>query len=397
MSSARGSGPPRRVCLLSITAIADDVRIRRQGDALHDLGIEVHGVGIEGAESPPPAWEIHEMKSRPTRVRQVGTGLRAMSALAGTDVATRAYWTSSVHRRVREAAMALTPDLVIANDWRTLPVAAAVSDETGARVHYDSHEFAVEERLDSLLWRTVIRPYVAAIEGAFIGRATSVTTVAEGIATAMAERYRLDPVPVVVRNVPVYVAAAFRRTTLPIKVLFHGALMGDRGLDRLIASVQEWTPDRRLIIRGSGDPGFVRQLRQLAYSSGVKDRVTFEPAVPRADVISAASRCDIGVHVPLPGSTQMEHSLPNKFFEYVMAGLAVCVTDLPAMALIVRGRDLGVVAEGTTPAEIATAINGLTPEAIDRHKKNALLAAKELSWTHELGRLLSALAIPERG
>src|SRR6185437_128610 len=60
---AAGRAEPRKrhgysVCLLSLSNIADDPRIRRQGDALHDAGWRVTAVGMPGGRSPPPAWPI---------------------------------------------------------------------------------------------------------------------------------------------------------------------------------------------------------------------------------------------------------------------------------------------------------------------------------------------------
>ena len=42
------------ICILAATTIADDVRIRRQGDAFHNAGWRVVGVGLAGAFSPDP-------------------------------------------------------------------------------------------------------------------------------------------------------------------------------------------------------------------------------------------------------------------------------------------------------------------------------------------------------
>jgi hypothetical protein len=44
-----------------------------------------------------------------------------------------------------------------------------------------------------------------------------------------------------------------------------------------------------------------------------------------------------------------------------------------------------------TPPALAGAINGLLRDAIDRHKRAALEAAKSLNWETEGARLLAAL------
>src|SRR6516162_10903492 len=47
-----------RICIISMSAIADDPRVRRQGDAFARAGWEVVGVGLPGAQSMPPDWTI---------------------------------------------------------------------------------------------------------------------------------------------------------------------------------------------------------------------------------------------------------------------------------------------------------------------------------------------------
>src|SRR5262245_9553863 len=50
----------RTVCLLALSAVPDDPRVRRQGDAFHARGWKVTGVGLPGARSAPPAWELRD-------------------------------------------------------------------------------------------------------------------------------------------------------------------------------------------------------------------------------------------------------------------------------------------------------------------------------------------------
>ena len=74
----------------------------------------------------------------------------------------------------------------------------------------------------------------------------------------------------------------------------------------------------------------------------MSERLTIEPPVPFDQIVPAANRADIGYFVHLDTSPQRRFVLPNKFFEYVMAGLALCVSDLPEMARLVRQYDMGV-------------------------------------------------------
>jgi hypothetical protein len=73
-----------------------------------------------------------------------------------------------------------------------------------------------------------------------------------------------------------------------------------------------------------------------------------------------------------------------------MAGLCLCTTDLPEIAALIREYELGVTVPTLNEAAIAAAINGLDRQRIDYHKRNALIAARELCWERESERLIGA-------
>jgi glycosyltransferase involved in cell wall biosynthesis len=73
-----------------------------------------------------------------------------------------------------------------------------------------------------------------------------------------------------------------------------------------------------------------------------------------------------------------------------MAGLALCISDLPEIAPLVQAYNLGLLVEGMEPQAIATAVNSLEPARVDQFKRNALEAARELNWENESRRMITA-------
>jgi glycosyltransferase involved in cell wall biosynthesis len=80
-------------------------------------------------------------------------------------------------------------------------------------------------------------------------------------------------------------------------------------------------------------------------------------------------------------------ALPNKFFEFIMAGLAVAIGPSPAMAAIVNRYDLGVVADTFDPRALADRLNALTAADIDAMKHRSLAAARDLNAENEMRKL----------
>lgn len=108
------------------------------------------------------------------------------------------------------------------------------------------------------------------------------------------------------------------------------------------------------------------------------------------ELVSQAAAFDIGFFCMPRLSKQHEYVLPNKLFEYIMAGLAVCVSDLPEMSRIVREHGVGVLLPSAEPMDIAKVLNDMTRESIASYKATSLKAAKTLCWEEEARSMLAA-------
>ena len=318
---------------------------------------------------------------------------RLLAVRIQPKVAQQIYWSWSQNiLDLYRCASRLDADVWLANDWTALPIAARMAAEKGGVYVYDTHEFATEEYAEKWRWRLWQRPLVSAIENRFIRDAAVVSAVSAGIADRLAGIYRLPKAPLVIRNTPAYQRCAFRPTGTRIRVLYHGIVAVGRGLEATIDSVTLWRPEFELTIRGPENAGFSDGLRTRIRDAGLAERVHLVPAVPMTELVREAAVFDVGFFA-LPGhSRHNQFALPNKFFEYLMAGLALCVSDLPEMAHLVKERGLGVLIPQVEPAAIAAAINSLDREQIDAYKQCALEVAREFCWEREAERLVSAYA-----
>jgi glycosyltransferase involved in cell wall biosynthesis len=445
------SRPLPRLGVVVISAIADDPRVRRQGDLFTAAGWSVKGFGLPGGRSAAPNWRIFDLPPPgdaidldPARrgslrpeieseregigllrrkidtaltlvkddgffsalrfafgrmapsivkrsIRHLQQGVYAVSLPFGVGDWEAEYWRlNSVFDDVYRAARAHHCDVWLANDWSALPIARAIAREQQAVLLYDTHELASDEFPERWRWRLLHRPVVMAIEGACIRDAKRVSCVSDGIADRLQINYRLSERPNVVRNTPRYEPISFRATGEIVEVLYHGLVSPQRGLEACIRSVAKWRPEFKLTIRGPATSEYRQGLESLIAQLDVANRVRLVPPVPMIDLVREASRFDVGLFA-LPGhSRHNQFALPNKLFEYIMAGLAVCVSDLPEMARIVRDYDLGALIRAVDPDAIAAAVNGLDRAGIDRCKMRALEAARHLNWEVEGARFVAA-------
>jgi glycosyltransferase involved in cell wall biosynthesis len=437
-------GPCPSIAIISLSSIADDPRVRRQGDAFLAAGWNVIGIGLPGARSQAPSW-LTNLEAHPgclshgidravvRRANYVSTTINPLRTLAratGLDGLLRwglrqpggiyilnwvlrragqvrhlarlqaprlsprfaepAYWSlNSQFERLYSRAVQYRADVWLANDWTALPIARRLAQQQGAALVYDTHELASDEYAEQLRWRFLHRPVVVALERACLPEAALVTCVSDGIADRLQELYGLIERPLVIRNTPNYHQMPFRPTGERVEVLYHGVVSPGRGLEESIRSVALWRPEFRLTIRGPGSEDYCAKLHASIATAGVAGRVRFLPAVPMTALVREANAFDIGIFALPAHSQHNKYALPNKFFEYMMAGLALCVSDLPEMSRLMRAHDLGRSFVGVSPDAIASAINSFDRQSINHYKQRALATAQELNWELECKKLIS--------
>ncbi|WP_155826112.1 glycosyltransferase [Hirschia maritima] len=285
-------------------------------------------------------------------------------------------------------------DLIwVANDWDMLPIAYLLQKEFGGKILYDSHEFAVDQFSHNLQWKIWIRPLTRAIERKYISQVDAIISVSPGICTALKNRYKLPKTPVCVRNIPAYKACEFRPISenSKIRILYQGVVAKGRGLEALIESTPLWKRDFKLVIRGPGQPDYINALDQLIVQTASKIEIEIAPPVPFSELIETAQKSDIGLMLLNNRSVHNKYALPNKLFEYMMAGLAVIVSDVPDMAEIVTNYNTGKVIKSLDPHVIATQINSLTADQINHMKKASLKTSKSLNWEKEEHKFLTTI------
>jgi len=282
------------------------------------------------------------------------------------------------------------------NDLPTLPLTTWAARLHSGKALYDSHELWVGMSPE---WTPFFNTIARWVERRYIRQMDAVVTVNDLIAEELRRQYRI-PLPTVVMNCPESVVPrpvdptdsiraklGLSRETLII--LYQGRYEPGRGLEELIESGR-YLSRGVIILRGYGSNE--DDLRERVARLGVPGRVFMVEPVPMADLVHAAAEADVGVVPYTAYSPGYYYASPNKLFEYMFAGLAIGVSNLPFLEKIVRDQDLGVVFDPTDPRHIAAQLNALVchPTRLQACRENARRAARErFNWDHEGGKLIS--------
>jgi glycosyltransferase involved in cell wall biosynthesis len=344
------------VLILSFSPLRSDPRVARQVRWLHGHH-RVTSCGFGPAPDGAAAHiEIHSVPRGP---------LARIAALVPLKLGRYDwyYWSHPRVRLAREALRTAAPELVVANDLATLPLALEVA--RGAPVVFDAHEFAPLEYEDQRIWRFFLARFNDQMCRRYVPRARRAITVCRGIA----ERYERDygvAMEVVTNAAPSRNLPVRPTSQSAVRLIHHGAAIHSRRIELMIELMalldERFSLDLILV---PGDVRYIARLRRMAEGN---PRVRFLERVPMEQLVEVSAQYDIGLFLLPPTNFNYAMALPNKFFEFIQARLAVAIGPSPEMARIVREFDCGVVADDFEPASLARLLNGLTAADIDRMK-----------------------------
>jgi hypothetical protein len=372
----------KRLLILSFSPISSDARVLKQvNHFVTDYEVVTCGYG----ESPAGVGR-HYRIADDTPFREHSRELLVLRQYR------RMYWHSAAVMYARAVLAAEEQfDVILANDIETVGLALELKPRHG--VHADIHEYAPRLNEEIPVWKAFVAPYVRWLCRTYLRRANSVTTVGQGIADEYLRVFGIAA-GVVTNAAP---AASVHATPVgdPIRIVHSGAALRNRGLDEVIAAVEESTANLTLDLFLM--PNDVAYLQELTAKSDATERITVHDPVPYSALISTLNRYDLGIHVIPPINFNNTMALPNKFFDYVQARLGVIIGPSAEMARIVEEHGLGAISAGFSIGDITAVLDTLTGAAVARWKGNAELAAHDLSaekqvavWDAAVGALARA-------
>ena len=404
-------GHPRRRRISVVTAghLSTSPRMLKSADALAGAGYDVRVV----ATSTEP-WatdadrEVRARRHWPVTTicyDKAGSGptywwtgarrrmSRAVVGLVGAERAALPLVARSVGRVHAELVRALTAqpaDLMYGGTTGALAAVAEAGRITGTPYALDLEDFhsgengGADARFNDAM--------AAHIEQAVLPGAAFLTTSSEPIAAAYFDAYRL--MPRVIHNtfpLPHRTPDFTRVDPSRLRLYWFSQSIGPgRGLEDAIAAAGRAGIAAELALRGRPLPGYLESLRQLAVAHAPRLSVTHQAPAPPDEMIDLARGYDVGLALERMDVRNHQLALSNKALTYILAGVAVALTDTPGQhALAVdMGRAAALVPVGDVDALAAAfALWARDPVELDCAKRTAWLAAtRRWHWEHALER-----------
>ncbi len=231
-----------------------------------------------------------------------------------------------------------------AEDLWVLRAAAKLSRRHKAKLLYDSRE--IYSALGELHHRVIMQSVVATMERRYARFVDRIIVSGELDAEYIRQHLRRREKPSVIMNVPPFQDVArgdlLRQrfhipATAPV-IAYQGAVLMGRGIDLMMRCMKD-LPECHFCVMGDGpDMQFMHDLRDQL---GLQHRVHFTGSIPYKELLQWTASADVGLCFVEPISLSYKLALPNKLFEYAMAGTPALVSDLPAMRRVIEQYPFG--------------------------------------------------------
>jgi glycosyltransferase involved in cell wall biosynthesis/tetratricopeptide (TPR) repeat protein len=351
-----------------------DPRVVKTAMAVSSLGRRVLAVGL-CANDAPQAYEIKALSDGipllllPNMNRPINIAMRAKKFPTGDRGTRMELWLATMGIMLTPILAALKADNLVlhTHDYHGLYVGGLAMDKSRLRGNlrwlHDVHEFIRQY--------DIIDPGLQAAgtawEEHFIGGVDELSTVSEELGDRLVEAYRLPSPPTIIYSSNRL--AAFEKYHGPKSreklglsadktLLVHsGNIVAGRGVDLVVRALPT-CPDAHLLLITESRNAYVDELQRMAADLGVQDRIHWHGYLPYDEAMGFMSDADIGI-IPMDRYGNTDVALPNKLFDYVLAGLPIVSSNADAMVRFLQDWPIGVIFEEKNSADFTEKLNYL--------------------------------------
>lgn len=391
--------------------LSNDARVKKEMAVLAEDGWQVTVVAMPEDNAPCEEIQNGIRILRPPVFSKAKQNLRGQIAQASdeTDNSARARIIRSLRRnrlrrfvadlardipwenRLRRAAAGVDADVYHANDLDTLSICGSIAGRKGSKLVYDSHELWLE----SSRFLSATHPFnkirLRRIERKYLPQADAVIAVTPLRGRKMQQMYPemknleiVENAPVSIRTLPV---AGKLRSMIDVSpdtviALYQGVICPERGLEELLEAARlTQNPLLKFVVIGMD--AWNGTLQKMAERMGLSGKVVFLPAVPSEELPEITVDADMGFILFRNTCLNHYYSLPNKLYEYMMAGVPVVSSNFPELNRVISQVKNGVTVDPESPGEIAAAVEKLAanPDLLKTMREKGRAAAlQRYNW-----------------
>jgi len=354
----------KKIIVSVISDLVTDQRVQKECNTLHHMGYEVLLIGRKSKRN----FLLNELPYKAIRFPNPFRRGPLMYFVFNTQLFLYLFFKRA--------------DVLWANDLDTLLPNFIIYRLKKIKLVYDSHEYftlTVNKKTSRKVWEK--------LENILFPRLKNVISVNDSIKKVYEKKYN---VPItVIRNVP-YI---FVRVEGAEEIIFPGnkkilimqgiGLNENRGAEEAILMMQFLPDDFMLYFIGWGT--VLDKLKKIVLDLQLDSKIIFIAPLPYKQMMEYTRQCFLGlVFVKINLNDAHLFTLPNKFFDYIQAGIPVVASKGLEIQRIIDKYNIGAYLNSLEPSEIAEEILHISNNVeYNTWKQNTISASKELCWENE--------------
>ncbi len=335
--------------------------------------VDLAFVSVPGAADP----FVHYGMKCPKNVRLVPLSRGLPAPLAGIRMHSNRLFLWRLRRWLKaQEKLGTAPQLVFARHVKL--AAAMLQNFPQLPLIYEAHEIFAQPA-----------PKLFAQEKQVLEQSAALVAITRGLAAALNRHFGLGRDFSIVPSATTLPSGPGEKvwTNIAHEIVYAGSFFDWKGVDDLIEAAG-WLPGCRIVVLGGDEKGIAR-LRSLLPAEGAG--VDFVGHMPHHMVCERLARACIAV-LPNRAGSVSEFTSPLKLFEYMAAGCAVVVSDLPVLREVLDEDEASWFVPGDARS-LAQAIRRLVDDpAYARNMGERLtIKAHDFTWEARAMRLLGVI------
>lgn len=296
-----------------------------------------------------------------------------------------------------------TYDLIYTNDYPLLSTGVRLKQAIGGKLIYDSHEIYIatmNQFFPQKGWKSLYGKPLTRINQWFhkqrerrhLKQVDQMITVCDSFKTYFETTYEAPPI-LVVKNCPKDVGEYIQTNLLREKLnlsaqdkilLYQGDVNISRGIEIVAHALKLLDDTIHFVVLGGGTK--LNEFKEKYTQSNIH----FYGKVPFEELYDYTRSADLCIMLIENYNLSKKLTLPNKAFEYMVAGRPYITNQLPEVSKIVKEENCGFVIDDSTPESTASAIqNAFKHQDLDELGRNGYDAVlNKYNWKNEFKKLL---------
>jgi glycosyltransferase involved in cell wall biosynthesis len=247
---------------------------------------------------------------------------------------------------------------------------------------YDAHELFTEQK--EIVTRPSVHRCWLMVEKFAVPKFKYGYTVNQFLADELKRRYNV--VYAIVRNLPRLTISSLPAVKQDKFIIYQGAVNEGRSFETLIPAMQ--LVDADLKIYGKGN--YFKETEQLIKKYNLENKVHLMGYIKPEELKQVTPTASVALNLFEKTGLNQYHSLSNRFFDHIMAGVPQVSVNYPEYKKINDEFNVAVMIDDTHAQTIANAINVLLQNKglHEQLSRNCVIARERLNWQQEEKKLI---------